>query len=85
MNRKKDRYIYRHAEIGNNKEQCNLEDGLNLSERAVPILFFFYLAKPINEEEGWIRAMARLGRRCTLYNHCLKTMGSNFFKTTFWP
>lgn len=39
-----------------------MENGLNLSERAFSNLVFFYLAKPNNEEEVWIRATGK-GRK----------------------
>lgn len=33
--------------------------GSNLIERATPNLLFFYLPKPLNEEEDWIRPWLR--------------------------
>lgn len=35
-------------------------------------------SKLFNEEEGWTRAMAKVGKRYTFYNHCLRIIGCNF-------
>lgn len=55
MDRKKI-YIYRHEKIGNNKIW---KMASNLIEIATPSLLFFYLSKPLNEEESWIRPWLR--------------------------
>lgn len=39
--------------------------------------------KPLNEGEGWIRVVTKVGRRYTFYNHCLRIIGCNFFKPHF--